>query len=66
MSNSPAPDPLPLFPLQTVLFPGSELRLRLFEPRYLDLVRNSLRAGTGFGIPPIPSTDMDTRIWVSP
>ena len=53
MSNSPAPDPLPLFPLQTVLFPGSELRLRLFEPRYLDLVRNSLRAGTGFGIPPI-------------
>ncbi len=55
MSNSPssAPDPLPLFPLQTVLFPGSELRLRIFEPRYLELVRNSLRAGTCFGIPPI-------------
>ncbi|WP_158882891.1 LON peptidase substrate-binding domain-containing protein [Rhodanobacter sp. L36] len=41
---------LPLFPLSTVLFPGSELQLRIFEPRYLDLVRECTRHGTGFGV----------------
>ncbi|HEX2596395.1 MAG TPA: ATP-dependent protease, partial [Luteimonas sp.] len=30
---------LPLFPLRTVLVPGAALALRVFEPRYLDLVR---------------------------
>lgn len=42
--------PLGLFPLQTVLVPGASLGLRLFEPRYLDLVRECSRAGTGFGV----------------
>ena len=52
--NATTPDELlPLFPLQTVLFPGGELRLRIFEQRYIDLVRNSIRLGRGFGIPPI-------------
>lgn len=41
---------LPLFPLGTVLFPGGDLKLRLFEPRYIDMVRECLRAGGGFGI----------------
>lgn len=41
---------LPLFPLRTVLFPGGDLRLRVFEPRYLDMVRQCGRSGTGFGI----------------
>ena len=41
---------LPLFPLNTVLFPGGRVPLRIFEPRYLDLVRDSSRAGSGFGI----------------
>lgn len=41
---------LPLFPLHTVLFPGGELRLRLFEPRYLDMLRECGRRGTGFGV----------------
>jgi len=31
---------LPLFPLGTVLFPGLLLPLRIFEPRYLTLVRH--------------------------
>ena len=44
---------LPLFPLHTVLFPGERLPLRIFEPRYVDLVRDCLRDGTGFGIAPI-------------
>jgi hypothetical protein len=42
--------PLPLFPLNTVLLPGGRLSLRIFEPRYLDLVRDSARQGSGFGI----------------
>ncbi|ATD66290.1 MULTISPECIES: LON peptidase substrate-binding domain-containing protein [Luteimonas] len=41
---------LPLFPLRTVLVPGAALALRVFEPRYLDLVRECGRRGTGFGI----------------
>ncbi len=41
---------LPLFPLQTVLVPGASLGLRIFEARYLDLVRDSARSGTGFGV----------------
>lgn len=41
---------LPLFPLQTVLLPGAQLGLRVFEVRYLDLVRDCGRSGTGFGI----------------
>jgi Lon protease-like protein len=41
---------LPLFPLSSVLFPGGTLGLRLFEPRYLDLVKRCGRSGEGFGI----------------
>jgi len=43
-------DHLPLFPLRTVLVPGAALGLRVFEPRYLDLVRECGRRGSGFGI----------------
>lgn len=42
--------PLGLFPLQTVLVPGATLGLRVFESRYLDLVRECGRSGDGFGI----------------
>ena len=41
---------LPLFPLQTVLVPGAALDLRIFERRYLDMVRECGRSGTGFGV----------------
>jgi len=41
---------IPLFPLNTVLFPGGVLPLRIFEPRYLDMVSNCLRSGTGVGV----------------
>jgi hypothetical protein len=44
------PETLPLFPLHTVLFPGATLGLRVFETRYLDLVRDCARNGRGFGI----------------
>jgi len=39
-----------LFPLNTVLFPGGPLPLRIFEPRYLDLVSHCLKEGEDFGI----------------
>ncbi len=41
---------LPLFPLPTVLFPHGRLPLQIFERRYIDLVRDSLRTDTGFGL----------------
>ena len=48
-SQSPLVE-MPLFPLASVLFPGGQLQLRIFEPRYLDLVRECTRHGTGFGV----------------
>ncbi len=41
---------LPLFPLDTVLFPGCTLDLQIFEARYLDMVSRCLKAGHGFGV----------------
>jgi uncharacterized protein len=41
---------LPLFPLGTVLFPGSRLPLRIFEPRYREMLRDCLRDATDFGV----------------
>jgi len=41
---------LPLFPLHTVLLPGAALGLRVFERRYLDMVRDCGRNGHGFGV----------------
>jgi uncharacterized protein len=41
---------LPLFPLQTVLFPNGRLALRVFEPRYLDMVARCLRGENRFGV----------------
>ena len=41
---------LALFPLKTVLFPGGPLALKIFEPRYLDMVAQCLRAESGFGV----------------
>ncbi len=41
---------LPLFPLASVLFPGGPLALRIFEPRYVDMVGRCMRSSTGFGV----------------
>src|SRR5688500_7258712 len=41
---------LALFPLNTVLLPGAALGLRVFEARYLDLIRECGRQGRGFGV----------------
>lgn len=41
---------LPLFPLQTVLFPDSALPLHIFEERYKTLIREIRRSGGEFGV----------------
>ena len=41
---------LALFPLNTVLFPGGPLSLRIFEPRYIDMVGRCTREGGAFGV----------------
>lgn len=41
---------IPLFPLHTVLFPHGTLPLRIFEPRYLQMVSSCLKTEQGFGI----------------
>jgi Lon protease-like protein len=40
----------PLFPLRTVLFPGGYLPLRIFEQRYLTMIRDCVQTDSGFGI----------------
>ena len=41
---------IPIFPLHSVLLPGGVLPLRIFEPRYLDMVSNCMKEGSSFGI----------------
>ena len=41
---------LPLFPLHSALLPGAALSLRVFEARYLDLVRECGRKSSSFGV----------------
>ena len=41
---------IPLFPLQSVLFPGGRLPLRIFEQRYMDMAKVCLKESTSFGI----------------
>jgi Lon protease-like protein len=41
---------VPLFPLHSVLFPGGTVQLRIFEPRYIDMVSNCLKAESCFGV----------------
>jgi Lon protease-like protein len=41
---------IPLFPLNTVLFPGGPLPLRIFEPRYLDMLSRCMKDDAPFGV----------------
>lgn len=42
---------IPFFPLKLVAFPGEQLNLHIFEPRYKQLTRECLNEGKTFGIP---------------
>jgi Lon protease-like protein len=48
---------LPLFPMNTVLFPGATLVLRIFEPRYKAMLRECLDSDRRFGVVLIKSGD---------
>ncbi|MFK8051000.1 MAG: LON peptidase substrate-binding domain-containing protein [Halioglobus sp.] len=41
---------IPLFPLSSILLPHGRMSLQIFEQRYIDLVRSSMKADTGFGV----------------
>ncbi|MDH3219648.1 MAG: LON peptidase substrate-binding domain-containing protein [Gammaproteobacteria bacterium] len=41
---------IPLFPLKSVLLPGNTMALKIFEPRYLDMIANCMREDSGFGV----------------
>lgn len=41
---------LPIFPLGTVLFPQGLLPLRIFEQRYLDMIKTCIRDDSAFGV----------------
>ncbi|HZE74649.1 MAG TPA: LON peptidase substrate-binding domain-containing protein, partial [Gemmatimonadales bacterium] len=44
------PYPLPLFPLNVVLFPGTPLPLHIFEPRYRQMLADCLVGDRRFGL----------------
>lgn len=41
---------IPLFPLSNALFPAGVIHLRIFEVRYLDMIRRSIAEGSEFGV----------------
>lgn len=47
MSND---EKCPIFPLRTMLFPDSRLPLRIFEPRYIDMVSKCMKDSLEFGV----------------
>ena len=48
ISKSTLPERLPLFPLRQPLFPGHRLSLKLFEPRYINLLARCMKQSEGF------------------
>ncbi|HEY0108163.1 MAG TPA: LON peptidase substrate-binding domain-containing protein, partial [Fibrella sp.] len=44
-------DLIPLFPLSLVVYPGEDLNLHIFEPRYRQLVSECIEEEKTFGIP---------------
>jgi len=44
---------IPLFPLEIVVYPGEELNLHIFEPRYKQLINDCFANKKPFGIPPV-------------
>ena len=42
---------IPMFPLNTIVFPKEDLQLFIFEPRYKQLINEAKQKGLVFGIP---------------
>ena len=50
MTELPLQQKVPVFPLNTLLFPGCRLSLQIFEQRYLNMLSACLKQGRGFVI----------------
>ncbi|MBK6633153.1 MAG: LON peptidase substrate-binding domain-containing protein [Chitinophagaceae bacterium] len=44
---------IPIFPLATVIYPGEQLNLHIFEPRYKQLIKECIETKKPFGIPSV-------------
>jgi Lon protease-like protein len=44
---------IPIFPLSTVVYPGEQLNLHVFEPRYKQLIQECVADKKAFGIPTV-------------
>ncbi|HNJ28652.1 MAG TPA: LON peptidase substrate-binding domain-containing protein, partial [Ferruginibacter sp.] len=44
---------IPIFPLGIVVYPGEQLNLHIFEPRYRQLISECQAGGKPFGIPSV-------------
>lgn len=49
---------LPQFPLSIVVYPGEQVNLHIFEPRYVQLINECYETGKSFGIPPFHKGEM--------
>jgi hypothetical protein len=49
---------IPIFPLGLVVFPGEQLNLHIFEPRYKQLIQECKAADKPFGIPAVINNAM--------
>src|SRR4051812_28447348 len=59
---------IPIFPLGIVVYPGEQLNLHIFEPKYKQLIRECFDAKKPFGIPAVINnelTEMGTLVQVS-
>lgn len=50
---------IPIFPLNIVVYPGEQLNLHIFEPRYQQLIRECLESGKPFGIPTVINNKLE-------
>jgi uncharacterized protein len=48
--GQPPKKQIPIFPLGSILYPGGTLSLKIFEERYMQMAKASLKSGTPFGI----------------
>lgn len=50
---------IPIFPLEIIVYPGEELNLHVFEPRYRELVEECTNGSKPFGIPIIIKNNLN-------
>ncbi|WP_300601776.1 LON peptidase substrate-binding domain-containing protein [Niabella sp.] len=49
---------IPIFPLSIVVFPGEQVNLHIFEPRYKQLIHESAASSKPFGIPVVVNNQL--------